>query len=202
MQPFYVSAPCDPCVFRLPVIRWGMIRKSIPFQLVILVTMFLLSPACDQTRTSLPALPGNPAPPFTLKDANGKIVSLSDLSGKVVVLDFWATWCGPCKDAVGELETLQKKFADRGVIIVGISVNKESDAAVRVQEFAKRHGLTYPLVIDDGSAYKAYGVTRIPATYILDRGHIIRETYPGFRHGISSEISQRIDKLLESPSQK
>ena len=181
------------------MIRWVMFRMRSFVHSALVFALLLLQTGCRNERTHVPALPGNPAPPFSLRDESGKIVSLSDFSGKVVVLDFWATWCGPCKDAVAELEALHRKYTGRGVVILGISVNKESDAPARVRTFARQHALTYPLVIDDGSAYKAYGVTRIPATYILDRGLIIRDTFPGFRPGIGADITRKIAQLLASP---
>lgn len=166
----------------------------------VLLVVMLLGPAggCDRPGTHAPAVPGNPAPPFSLKDADGRPITLADHAGKAVVLDFWATWCGPCNDAAKELELLQKNYRDKGVVVIGISVNKERDAAARVKEFANRHGLAYVLVIDDGSAYKAYGVTRIPATFLLDREHRIREIYPGYRPGIGREIAARLDNIIST----
>jgi len=163
------------------------------------IVLMLLIVSCDQRRAQLPAIPGNPAPPFSLADVTGRTITLADFSEKIVVLDFWATWCGPCKNAMGELEALHRKYGEKRVVILGISVNKEADAAERVRAYAKNRGLTYLLAVDNGSAYKAYGVTRVPATYILDRNHIIRETYPGFRPGIGNEIGLTIEKLLTSP---
>jgi peroxiredoxin len=121
---------------------------------------------------------------------------LADHAGKVVVLDFWATWCGPCKEAVGELKELQKQFDGRGVVIIGISVDKGGDASAKVREFARQHGITYQLLIDDGSAYRSYGIARIPATFVLDRAHIIRNSYPGFQPGMGRQIALDIGKLL------
>lgn len=163
--------------------------------LLLLLCMPLL-PACQQKKTSVPAVPGNPAPAFTLKDPDGNVKRLSEYAGRVIVLDFWATWCGPCKEAVGEFKELHKRYADRGVIIIGISVDKGSDAPAKVKEFAREHGIPYQLLVDDGSAYKSYGIARIPATFILDRSHIIKTTYPGFQPGIGGQIALEIEKLL------
>ena len=143
-----------------------------------------------------PALPGNPAPSFTLKDLDGSAVRLTDHAGKVVVIDFWATWCGPCKKASRELEELHRKYRERGVLVIGISVDTGGDAVAKVKEFAAAQGLSYLLLLDDGSVKKAYGVTRIPSSFVLDRDHIIRDLYPGFRPGLGSDISRTIEKLL------
>ncbi|MDA8098952.1 MAG: TlpA disulfide reductase family protein [Nitrospiraceae bacterium] len=169
------------------------VRLVLPFLACLVFTV--LPTSCKQ-QEHVPAVPGNPAPPFKLVDVNGAPVRLSDFAGSVVVLDFWATWCGPCREATAELEQLHRQYADRKVVVVGISVNKEADAAERIKSFAKVHGLTYRLVKDDGSAYRAYGITIVPATFILDRNHIIRVTYPGFQPGIAKQMAMEIDKLL------
>ncbi|MDH4161125.1 MAG: TlpA family protein disulfide reductase [Nitrospirota bacterium] len=162
----------------------------------IFLSALILLLGCTQTGSQQPAIPGNPAPAFSLRDTESSPVALTDFSGKAIVLDFWATWCGPCKDAMTELEALHRAYQDKGVVVIGISVNKESDATARVKAFAGKHGMTYRLLIDDGSAYKAYGITRIPATVIIDRSHLIRTTYPGFRPGIGKEIAADIDGIL------
>jgi len=168
-------------------------RPLLLAMLVIACTLTL--PACRQ-KASAPAVPGNPAPAITLPDTEGRTTRLSDHAGKVVVLDFWATWCGPCKEAVGELKVLQKKYGDRGVVIIGISVDKGGDASAKVREFAREHGIPYLLLIDDGSSYRSYGIARVPATFVLDRTHIIRATYPGFQPGIGKLIAVDIEQLL------
>jgi peroxiredoxin len=161
---------------------------------IVLLILAALGCACEQKRA--PAVPGNPAPAFNLKDPSGSTVHLRDFAGKVVVIDFWATWCGPCKEATKELEGLHSQYGSRAVVVVGISIDKGADAATKVREFVAEHGLTYRVIIDDGSAYKAYGITRIPATIIIDRQHIIRESYPGYRSGLGKEIALDIEKYL------
>ena len=166
-----------------------------PFMVLLCLTLFAISAGCKRP-VSKPAIPGNPAPAFSLLDIQGKEVRLADHAGKVVVIDFWATWCGPCKKASAELEELHRNYRGRGVVVIGISVDKGLDAAAKVKDFASAHGITYLLLLDNESTKKAYGVVRIPTTFVLDRGHIIRDTYPGFRPGISNEIGRTIEKLL------
>jgi peroxiredoxin len=173
------------------MLRHRYIRSTAAF----LLACVLIVPACTRKETK-PALPGNPAPSFSLKDIEGNTIRLEDHAGKVIVIDFWATWCGPCKDATRELEDIHRKFGNRSVVVIGISVDTGGGAAAQVKEFAARQKITYLLLLDDGNAKKAYGVTVVPATYILDRGHIIRDLYPGFRPGIGSEIERTIEKLL------
>jgi peroxiredoxin len=169
-----------------------MISRGAIVRLPLLVV--LLFSACSKPEP--PALPGNPAPSFSLVDVNGKQLRLADLAGKVVVLDFWATWCDPCKRAVKEMEDIQQSYKGRGVVVIGISVDTGSDAAARVRAFAAAHGMTYRLAVDQGSVKQRYGAFRIPATFILDRSHIIRRTYPGFQEGIGKRIAADVEPLL------
>ena len=169
-------------------------RRWLPLSVFLCIMLPAMLGSCKRT-ASLPPTIGNPAPAFALKDIEGRTVRLSDLADKIVVIDFWATWCGPCKKATEELEALHRKFRDRGVVVIGISVDKGGDAAAKVKEFASRQGMSYLLLLDDGTAKAAYQANVIPASFVLDRQHIIRNTYPGFRPGIGGEIGTTIEKL-------
>ena len=175
-----------------------MSARMLANQAAVVVLTFLMSASGCTRNESKPALPGNPAPAFSLRDLEGRSVRLADVAGKAFVVDFWATWCGPCKKASKELEDLHRRYQDRGVVIIGISVDSGGDAAEKVRSFAKEQGLTYLLLLDDGSGSvkKAYSVTRIPTTFVLDRDRIIRDLYPGFRPGLGGDIGRTIDKLL------
>lgn len=157
----------------------------------------IAAPSCTRPEKK-PALPGNPAPLFSLRTPDGLTARLEDHAGSVIIIDFWATWCGPCKKASKELEVLHRKYRERGVAVIGISVDSGSDAADNVRDFAAAQKITYLLLLDDGTVKKAYGVTRIPSTFVLDRDHVIRDLYPGFRPGLGGDISRTIDRLLST----
>lgn len=152
--------------------------------------------SCKKGETPRPVV-GNPAPSFTLADVDGKKVNLSDLSGKVVILDFWATWCAPCKASTKELQKLHEKYQSRGVIILGVSMDTGKSAAELVKEFSGKNGLTYRMVLDDGPMSKSYAVRNIPALFILDKRHTIKKIYPGYLPDLGVMIEKELEGLLK-----
>jgi peroxiredoxin len=139
------------------------------------LAMLWLSLAPLAAVRAVPVNPPTPAPAWTLKDPYGKPVSLSDFKGKVVVLDFWATWCPPCKVEIPGYIKLQKKYADDGLVIVGISI--DSDGNEVVKKFMAEYGINYPVVMaDDSDVIAAYGdLSMFPTTFIIDREGKIRD---------------------------
>lgn len=117
---------------------------------------------------------------WKLADLDGKPVSLADFKGKVVILDFWATWCAPCRDEIPGFVELQKKFADKGHVVVGISLDQEG--AALVQKFVKQHGVTYPVVLGNQEVAAAYdGIDALPTTFIIDREGKVAKGHPASR---------------------
>ncbi len=164
--------------------------------LVILMSAALfIVPSCKPQEIP-PAAVGNKAPSFTLKDTGGRTVKLSDFLGKVVIIDFWATWCGPCKESTVELEKLHRKYRDRGVVVLGISMDEGGEAVRKVKGFAEKNNLTYPMLMDDGKTSSSYGVYTIPVTFALDRKHVIVAIYKGYMPGPGDRIAGQIEKLL------
>jgi len=118
------------------------------------------------------------APDFTLTDLDGQKVSLSDFKGKVIIVDFWATWCGPCKMEIPSFIQLQDDYKD-DVVILGVSLDQGGPKVV--VPFAKKMNINYPIVYGDGSVVQAYGGIRgIPTTFVIDRDFNIQRKYVGY----------------------
>ena len=118
------------------------------------------------------------APDVQLETLDGDTVRLSDYRGQVVVLNFWATWCPPCRREIPDLMRLQDRFGDRGLRVVGVSLDREGKAVV--QRYVDDIGIDYTVDIDDGSIARAFGgVPALPTTYIIGRNGRIRGRVPG-----------------------
>ena len=136
---------------------------------------------------------GSPAPGFTLKDLSGRSFSLSDTRGKVVILDFWATWCPPCRMEIPHFQALYEEYKDEGLVVVGIALDRGGAAAVK--PFIESNGVSYPILIGDQNVQASYGGIRgIPTTFIIDRHGRIMEKLVGYR---SKEVFEsKIKDLL------
>jgi cytochrome c biogenesis protein CcmG/thiol:disulfide interchange protein DsbE len=131
------------------------------------------------------------APAFTLVDVNGKSVSLADFKGKVVILDFWATWCPPCKREIPDFIKLQSEYGSKGVQIVGIALDQPG----KVEAFVKDNGMNYPVLMGTNEVAASYGgVEAIPTTFIIDKSGKIVTKYEGFRP--KETFESQIKKLL------
>ena len=157
---------------------------------------FLITLSCKKSETPLP-IPGNKAPSFILKDVQGSDLRLSDLSGKIVIMDFWATWCHSCKELTTALDALQRQYKRRDVVVLGISMDRGSNAVRTVQEYSGKNSLGYVMLMDDGKASKVYAVHNIPVTYILDKNHIITKKYVGYMPKLGEMIDEQIKHLIE-----
>lgn len=117
------------------------------------------------------AVDPRPAPEVALRTFGGERIRLSELRGRVVVLNFWSSWCPPCKDEAPELERLWRRYEDRGVVLLGVNVWDDGQAA---RNFLAEQGITYPNGIPEGRPAVEYGLTGIPETFVVDgRGRLV-----------------------------
>lgn len=116
-----------------------------------------------------------PAPAWKLRDLDGREISSDQFKGKVVVLDFWATWCGPCVEEIPGYIALQEKYGSRGLVIVGVSLDRKGPA--HVKQFALTNGMNYTLVMGDEDVVEAFGnFQAIPTTFLISReGRILNQ---------------------------
>ncbi len=137
-----------------------------------------------------------PAPSISARTLDGAELSLADLKGRVVLLDFWATWCGPCIDALPHVQALADRCADQPVTIIGINNDGPgSDEAVR--QYLKAVGVTFTQIIDQtGRINYAYGVDAIPHSVLIDRSGVIRDVHVGYGPQFESQTAKQIDRLL------
>jgi cytochrome c biogenesis protein CcmG, thiol:disulfide interchange protein DsbE len=136
------------------------------------------------------------APAFTLDRLDGEgTISLAALRGKAVVLNFWASWCDPCKEESKALESVWREYRDRGVVFVGIDAK---DAAGEGRRFAERHGISYPLAYDGpGQTVGRYGVTGFPETWFVSpEGKLVGERVQG--PVTAARLRQNIEEALRS----
>jgi peroxiredoxin len=171
--------------------------------LLLACALGLVVPSCsrtDSTQGHKQAEPsaqvGGAAPDFTLKDITGADRSLTSFKGSVVLLEFWATWCPPCKAAVPELVELHRKYHERGFTVIGVSVDSGSDVASVLSRFSASEQINYPLLIADEAVPRTYNVTSIPVGFLIDRNGTIVETYMGYSYDFGKNVSSRIEALL------
>ena len=134
--------------------------------------------------------PGSSAPEWTLVNSNGDTIALNDLEGKVVLMDFWATWCGPCIEAMPKLQDLHDKFADRGLVVLGVNIWEGGDPV----SFMKEKGFTYQLITDGDEVASDYNIRGLPTLYVIGPdGKIIYE-----KVGSDSADKQDLIELIEN----
>jgi peroxiredoxin len=148
-----------------------------------------------------------PAPDWELKDLNGKTVKSSGFRGKVVVLNFWATWCMPCRIEMPHFVELQKQYGDKGVAVIGVSLDEQGPEVVK--KFVKQLGVNYTIVMGNQKIAEAYGgIVAIPTTFVIDRQGRIVSWHMGyddkavFEKEIQSLLEQRSKNLMEDSKQR
>ena len=142
--------------------------------LVIAMTIFSIA-ACSRAGA---IEVGDKAPDFALANLDGKTVNLSDFSGKAVILNFFATWCPPCRQEVPDFIELQKAYGEKGFTFIGVALVDLKDA----KSFAEKFGINYPVLVDDGKASEIYGPVRaIPTTFVIGKDGKVAKLYVGAR---------------------
>ena len=158
-------------------------------------------PAAAQEMMTAPPPPlpaGTRAPAFTTRTLAGKPLSLRSLRGKVVLLDYWATWCGPCRMATPVLQSLHTQFGKKGLAVVGMSLDDNGSVA-QVKPFVAAMHISYPITVGpaaNSAAAHAYRVHGIPSQYLIDKKGVVRWSQSGFSYAEGPELAGRIRGLL------
>jgi peroxiredoxin len=146
----------------------------------------------DQKKSAV----GYLAPGFNLRNLKGNYQSLDSFSGQVVVLNFWATWCIPCRIEMPSFEKLYRRYRSEGVVVLAVTLDKNSKK--KVKSFVDEHGISFPILLDEeGKVERLYPSMTIPFTYVIDREGRVVARVDGAKNWESNETFEAIDYLLK-----
>ena len=135
------------------------------------------------------------APDFTLKSLGGKNLKLSEMAGNVVLINFWASWCGPCRQEMPLLEDIYKKYKKLGFTILGVNVEQDSSKA---RQMLKDVPVSFPILFDtENKVSKLYDVVAMPSTVMVDRNGKMRFLHKGYKPGYEKDYRKQIRKLVK-----
>ena len=156
--------------------------------------LIVLAAGMAATASGTGAELSGPAPDFRLPARSGEQVALSDLKGQVVMLNFWATWCGPCRQEMPHLEALHQRYSDLGFTLLGVNVEEDSSGA---DTFLEETPVTFPILFDpESEVSNAYEVVAMPSTVLVDRAGNVRFIHHGYKPGYENEYQTQIRALL------
>ena len=147
-----------------------------------------------QNRPGPESLTGKAMPKFTMKDLSGKAVTNASLKGKVVIFDFWATWCGPCKAASPLMQDLHKKYAKKGLVVVGANVMDPAPNGAK--NYSKEHGYNYLFTTGGDDLARSIGITGIPCFVFMDKKGIVQKVQIGYGDELKIQFEDTVRSLL------
>lgn len=162
----------------------GLVKRWLP---ALLSGWLILLPA-------MAAVTGSAAPDFTLKSASGENLKLSEYRGEVVLINFWASWCGPCRQEMPALDELHNRYRALGFTVLGVNVEEDSRKA---REVLKDLQVSFPVLLDDRSTVsRLYDIVAMPSTVLVDRNGNIRYLHKGYQPGLEDVYLQQVRELI------
>jgi peroxiredoxin len=137
---------------------------------------------------------GQPAPNFKVISTSGQPVSLENYRGYVLVIDFFATWCPPCKEAIPHLVEMNRKYGKQGLQVLGLSLDEDGERAVK--SFAEEYRINYPVALAGEAVQVDFGLRSVPVMFVIDKKGKISEIYRGFSEEIGRSMENLVKKLL------
>ena len=164
-----------------------MLKQYKKFLLIVALIMSTVSMASAKTLSGA-------APDFTLKSRNGGNVRLAELRGEVVLVNFWASWCGPCREEMPKLEELHNTYKDLGFTMLGINLDQTPALS---KKLLKDITVTFPVLYDpENNVSEAYGVESMPSTFLVDKNGNWRFLHKGYKAGYEDDYAEQIKTLL------
>jgi peroxiredoxin len=161
-------------------------------RLILILLLSLLS-SCSRDKV---IQEGKIVPDFSLRDTSGNNVRLSDLRGKVVLIEFWATWCEACREAVPDLIEIYKNNKEKDFEFLAVSVDEGPEAKDRVVQFIKEYNIPYRVAINGTTISNRFGVYTIPSIFIVNKEGILVKRYPGYFPDMAVRVDKEIKGLL------
>jgi len=139
--------------------------------------------------------PSAAAPDFTLRTMNGPNLRLAEQRGRVVMVNFWATWCGPCRQEMPQLDRLYQKYKSSGFVLLGVNVDED---VLKATDVAAKLGVSFPVLLDtDKAVSKLYNLSTMPSTVLIDRDGKVRYVHRGYLTGYEDNYDKQIRELLK-----
>lgn len=170
-------------------------KKYVPMVILLLVFLFVVA-QCRKGETPEPTPDTGSrvqAIDFSLVGIDGANYTLSAQKGKVVLVDFWATWCPPCREEIPHLKKLHEQFSEQGLIVWGVGLDEEG----KLRAFAQEQDISYPILVGNQSVGQDYGVQGIPTTFLFDKENRIAFKHVGFSQGMEEDFKKEIEQLLK-----
>lgn len=169
------------------------IKSQLSLPVLSAITLLMLTLTATPARADA-TTPAVPAPDFTLKSRDGGNLRLSEARGNIVIVNFWASWCGPCREELPAFEALYQDYADMGVTVYAVNVDDQSAKADKLlQDIA----VSFPVLYDpEGDVSELYDVSAMPTTVMIDRDGVARLTHKGYKSGDEARYEQVLHRLL------